>query len=410
MTDKQLPSDTFAALDEAVRANDTQRAAELLRSNRELSSKLNDSAPGGSFGTTILLPAAQFQNREMIDLLISHGADVNQRSHWWAGSFGLLDFCEPSFAPFLIDRGAMVDAHSAARLGKLDTLQELIAANPELVHARGGDGQTPLHFASTVEIATYLLENGAEIDERCIDHESTPAQWMIRERHEVAQFLRSRGCETDILMSSAFGDVDRVRKYLDDDPSSIATDVSPRYFPMKNPKAGGIIYIWTLGSNKTAHAVAREFGHDDVFDLLMERTSEELKLSLACELGDEDTFNLLLARRPNLAQTLSKEEKKKLVDAAANDNADAVRLMLKAGWPVDARGNAGATALHFAAWLGNAASVRELLGRHAPIDVKEEEYNLTPLDWALHGERHSWRKDTGDYATVKALLEAAAAS
>ena len=32
-------------------------------------------------------------------------------------------------------------------------LKELIVANPQLVHAKGGDGQTPLHFASTIEIA-----------------------------------------------------------------------------------------------------------------------------------------------------------------------------------------------------------------------------------------------------------------
>ena len=59
-------------------------------------------------------------------------------------------------------------------------LTELVAADPAVVHARGGDGQTPLHFASTVEIAEFLLANGAEIDARDVDHESTPAQYMLR--------------------------------------------------------------------------------------------------------------------------------------------------------------------------------------------------------------------------------------
>ena len=53
-------------------------------------------------------------------------------------------------------------------------LRELVAADPDIVHARGGDGQTPLHFASTVEVAEFLLANGAEIDARDMDHESTP--------------------------------------------------------------------------------------------------------------------------------------------------------------------------------------------------------------------------------------------
>jgi hypothetical protein len=64
-----------------------------------------------------------------------------------------------------------VDIHAAARLGMLDRVRELIAADRESVHARGGDGQTPLHFASTVDIAAYLLDQGAEIDARDVDHE-----------------------------------------------------------------------------------------------------------------------------------------------------------------------------------------------------------------------------------------------
>jgi len=53
--------------------------------------------------------------------------------------------------------GAVVDVHAAARLGMFEKLQQLVSSDPNLVHARGGDGQTPLHFASTVEIAAYLL-------------------------------------------------------------------------------------------------------------------------------------------------------------------------------------------------------------------------------------------------------------
>ena len=53
-------------------------------------------------------------------------------------------------------------------------------ADAALIHARGGDGQTPLHFASTVEVAKFLVEKGADIDARDVDHESTPAQYMLR--------------------------------------------------------------------------------------------------------------------------------------------------------------------------------------------------------------------------------------
>jgi hypothetical protein len=43
------------------------------------------------------------------------------------------------------------------RIGQVERVRECLAADPQLVHARGGDGQSPLHFASTVEIAGLLL-------------------------------------------------------------------------------------------------------------------------------------------------------------------------------------------------------------------------------------------------------------
>ncbi|MEP6732224.1 MAG: ankyrin repeat domain-containing protein [bacterium] len=397
-------TDPFAALVQAFHENDVSRVDDLLRTHPEIRAGLNRPAPGASFGTTPLLVAVNAGNREMIDVLLRNGADINARSEWWAGSFGVLDTCALGLAPFLIERGATVDAHAAARLGMLERLDELISANPELVHARGGDGQTPLHFASSVVIAKYLLDHGASIDAKDVDHESTPAQYMIRDRQDVAGFLVTRGCKTDILMASALGAYELVRRYLDDDPSSIRTRVSKEYFPMEDVRAGGSIYIWTLGGDKTPHVVARDFGHDDVYRLLMERSTEEQQLAQACAVGDEQLFNALLARRPDLAKTLSRGEQRKLVDAAEQNNAAAVRLMLAAGWPVGARGNLNATALHFASWMGNTEIVRELLKRGAPVDVRGDEYDMTPLGWAIHGSKNSWRQKDGDFPGVVGLL------
>src|SRR4029079_2965678 len=200
------------------------------------------------FDSVLMNAAAERQNLEMIDLLLASGADINARSGWWAGGFGVLDTCKPDFAPRLIERGAVVDAHSAARLGMLDLLRQLVMKNRDVVHACVGDGQTPLHFASTVAIAEFLLEHGADIDARDIDHESTPAQWMLGDRQDVARFLVARVCSVDILMATALGDLDRVRHYLDRDVAAVGTSVSDKYFPKQNPHGGGTIYIWTLGA------------------------------------------------------------------------------------------------------------------------------------------------------------------
>ncbi len=406
------------ALKAAVCDGDAQGIRELLEQYGELRAKIDDPLPKYGFGQHALFAAVQRSDRETIDVLLRAGADIRKRTEWWAGGFGVLDDCDPSVVEFLVERGAVVDAHSAARLGMMPKLRELVTADPGLVHTRGADGQTPLHFASTVEVADFLVENGAEMDARDVDHESTPAQYMLRveqkrhyprDRQDVARFLVSRGCRTDILMAAALGDTHLVRRHLDSDPACIRMSVSDEWFPKQDPRAGGTIYIWTLGAQRTAPSVARDFGHEEVFQLLMDRTPEDLKLALACELGDEAAFHEFLSKNPEAAKMLSEMDQRKLPNAAQNNNTKAVRLMLEAGWPVDTPGEMGATALHWAGFNGNAEMAREILRFHPALEMKSREYEGTALSWAVYGSGNGWRRDTGDFVrTIRALLEAGA--
>jgi hypothetical protein len=411
----QTPAEMLKA---AIYDTDAARVREVLERYPELRATINDPLPNEGFGIHALFAAVQRGDRATIDLLLHAGANILKRTEWWAGGFGLLDDCDPSLVDFLLERGAVLDAYSAARLGMMPKLRELVAADPALVHAKGGDGQTPLHFASTVEIAGFLLENGAGIDARDVDHESTPAQYMLRveqkrqypkDRQDVARYLVSRGCRTDLLMAAALGDMNLVRRHLESDPNCIRMNVSEQWFPKQDPRAGGTIYIWKLGAHRTAHTVAREFGHEEVFQFLMQRTPEDLKLALACELGDEVVFQDFLSRHPNPAGTLSETEQVKLPDAAQSNNTKAVRLMLEAGWPVNTPGEMGATALHWAGFNGNAEMAREILRFHPALELKSREYPGSALAWAIFGSGNSWHRDTGDFVgTVQALLDAGA--
>jgi ankyrin repeat protein len=320
-------------LSEAVEASDSARVAKTLDDYPELKSQLGEP----------LLGAVQRTDRKTIDVLLAGGADIN--------AVRVLDECSPSLAPFLIERGALPDARSAARLGMLDRLREFPVDN------------TVLHFASTLEIAEYLLDRGADIDAPDAIYSSTPAQHMIRvvqarhfprDRQDIARFLVDRGCQTDIFMATALGDLPLVRKHLDQDPECIRARVSTG------------VYIDSLGPNSTPCIVARDFGQEEIFRLLTE-------FGQTCEYD-------------------------RLPDAARSNDAEAVRLMLDAGSPVDATGQYDLTALQWASWHGNAEAVREIL-RHKPKDLE--------LRSALNGSENSWHRDTGDYAAVvKALIEA----
>jgi ankyrin repeat protein len=400
------PIESLAA---AVCANDPGAAREVLRAHPELKLRLDEAMPGGHFGQTLLLAAVQRENRAMVDVLLEAGADINARSRWWAGGFGVLDN-DSGLAPFLIERGATVDAYAAARLGMLDRLRQLVSDDPNVVNLRGGDGQTPLHVAANFEVAEFLMDNGAQIDAVDVDHESTPAQYLVRDRQEVVRMLVSRGCRTDILMAAALGELELVRTHLDAKPECVRISVCAEDFPMRDPRAGGTIYIWTLGADKTPHQIAREFGHEDVFAMLMERSPTEVKLSQACELGDEATFKEMLSARPDVLRSLTEADRRRLVSAARANNESAVGLMLDAGWPVDATAPGGETALHWAGFHGNAGMARSILRHRPPLELKDRTHGSTPLGWAIYGSKHGWRRHSGDYAqTVEALLAAGAA-
>jgi ankyrin repeat protein len=407
---KAASTSPFDDLGKAILTKDVARAETILARHPELKRRLDDPVPGGHFDATALLMAVGHRDRAMIDVLLGHGADINARSHWWAGGFGVLDRDPDDLTEYLIERGATVDVHAAAKLGRLDRLKELLREDPALARARGGDGQTPLHVARTVEIAKCLIDAGADIDARDVDHESTPAQYLIRDHQDIVRMLVELGCTTDLLMAAALGDAGLVRRHLEGDPSSIGMTVSDRWFPKRDPRAGGSIYIWTLGQAKLPHSIAREFGHEHIVQLLMEHSPAALKLAAACELGEEPLAAELAWQYPEIARMLSDDLARRLPDAAKNENVTAVRLLLGAGWPVDAHGDEGATALHWACWNGNLPMVREILRRRPSLDAKDPTHGGTPLGWATYGSTHGWRCRTGDYAgVVSALLDAGAA-
>lgn len=388
----------------AFKADDAERVRATLARHPELTPLINQ--PIEPFDSPAII---NVRSKAMLDVLLDAGADINARSRWWAGGFGLLDTADPLLAAYAIARGAVVDVHAAARLGMMDRLRVLVGNDPQAVHARGGDGQTPLHAAGSVEVAAYLLDHGAGIDARDIDHESTPAQYAVGQRQDVARYLVSRGCHTDLLLAAALGDVETARGLLDADPACIRLRVNDQWFPMTNPRAGGTIYQWTLGAHVSPHQAARRFDHGGVLELLLQRSPPDVLLIDACWMADEARVQAIRADHPDLVTALSERDRREVAHAARENRTAAVRLMLESGWPVDATGQHRATALHWAAFHGNAEMTDVILRFGPRLEVTDADFNATPLGWAIHGSEHGWHARTGDYgATVEALRAAGA--
>src|SRR5229473_469643 len=123
--------DPIEELKQAFSTDDAAGVRQLLERHPELKRKINE--PIGPFDSPAIVNA---RSPQMVDVLLNAGADLNAKSSWWAGGFGLLHGADHEVAVHAIMRGAVVDIHAAARLGMLERLQELIAADPGLVRAR----------------------------------------------------------------------------------------------------------------------------------------------------------------------------------------------------------------------------------------------------------------------------------
>ena len=398
----KTPVDRFV---DAVRAGDIETVRRLIETEPKVAAKIN--APLFDFGRKAVHAARE--NLPLLDLLLAHGADINTKSEWEEGGFGILEDARPEEADALIARGAVPDVWAAAHLGRLDALKALIEADPELVNAKGGDGKRPLHCAATVEIAEYLIDRGAEIDALDDDHHSTPAQYMVKERPEVCRLLIQRGAKTDLLMAVALGDVDLVQRHLAEDPGSIRMAVNQEWFPMiDTAKNGGHIYQWVLGFYQSAFDIARKFERHEVLDLLRQASSPTERLRDALWSGDLPAADAVLADHPDLIEKADESVLRAVADAGRHNDIATMKAMLERGFPVTAKSQHHAMPLHWAAFHGNPEMMRLVLAYDPPLDAKDRDFGGGPMGWALHGTFGSWPgTSTGKHADcIRILLDA----
>ena len=151
----------------------------------------------------LLCEAALKNQREIADLLLRKGADVNAR-----------------------DSSGATPLHAAALKGNL-AIAELLLSRGAKVDARDGDGLTPLHIAAVsghAEVAALLLDRGADREARDTGAGATPlfqaAAWGRKAVVEAsAQARRGRQREeplrslpADAAAKNGFADIARLLK------------------------------------------------------------------------------------------------------------------------------------------------------------------------------------------------------
>jgi ankyrin repeat protein len=329
----------------------------------------------------------------------------------WANGFHT-DYIPPAISRFLVERGAPLSVHAAAAFGFVDSLADLLGADPLLVHAKGGDGCTPVHFARDVATAKLLLDLGADIDAKDEDHDSTPAQWRVGKAPEVSRYLLDQGATPDIFLAVALGDGDLADRLVSRNPACVAQRIGrlPDFPPIGHQGRGGTILQWTLAFNSYPHQIALLKGHDRLFEFLYENSDPQTRLLVCCVLARRENAEAIARQHPQMVANLPSLDLELLPRYCweTNTNYEAVRLMLDLGFPIaHTESSHGYSPLHNAAWCGDAALVDLLISRGHPVDLIDPRYNATPLGWAIHDCIVEKRHPEGDFASVvESLLKA----
>ncbi len=167
-------------------------------------------------GGTPLLRASQNGHKEVVEFLISKGADVNAKSD--TGNTPLIlssDHGHKEIVEFLISKGADVNAksdtgntplHCASYGGHKEVVEFLISKGAD-VNNKTNDKSTSLHKASKnghKEVVEFLISKGADVNAKNNDG-NTPLHDASDNGHkEVVEFLISKGADTSARKSNCF--------------------------------------------------------------------------------------------------------------------------------------------------------------------------------------------------------------
>jgi ankyrin repeat protein len=394
----------------ALDRRDARETARLFAQHPALRQRIDD--PIFSFDSPAIVAYAD--DAAIVDVLLAFGADPNRRSDWWAGGFHSLHSATGAAAERLMAAGAIVDACAAAHLNRIDLLKKVIAEDPGRVHERGGDGQTPLHFARSRAAADLLLAAGADINARDVDHRSTPAEWMLERRrgagrYDLARYLVEHGASADIFLTAALGLTEAARRLLDADRGLLDLRTGQGDYG-EQPPSSYHIYFWTIGDSRSPLDVAAQFEQTETVDAMLEFASPLQRLLFACRRGDEERARAIVREHPGIVTAMTPQQHRAIADAAWSGDAHAVALMLDLGFDPRVTGHDSGTPLHLAAWEGSVETASALL-RHpdarALVSICDAHYGATPLGWCCHGSLYG--NTTHDHAGVARLLLGAGA-
>ena len=175
---------------------------EIIERIEKISNDINNMT-----GDTPLHAAAKRNCKNVAEILISKGAEVNSRGQffatplYWAARFGYEELVK-----LLISKGAHVNDYSipgwgplywATRENHIEIVKILVENGADVNHQDDLYGDTPLHAAAkngSIAVIEELIKHGAKVNIRNYLFKQTPLSIATEEDHkEVTDLLRKHG-------------------------------------------------------------------------------------------------------------------------------------------------------------------------------------------------------------------------
>lgn len=231
----------------AARDGDASRLRTILKADPTL-------VDGEFWYTPPLHFAVREGHLEATRMLLDAGADIFHRSLYAQETLlqTALDRGHDEVANLLRDElrlrvsssGARHAIHEAVSAGEANTVEKLLAKEPELVNRGDHLGRRPLHCAveaGRADLVDRLIDLGADVDASGFSSDDRLGgtgfrpvvlalwhhpYWQQRNDYAIARQLLERGARYSITVAAALGDGERVRELLASD-AGLANDQEP---------------------------------------------------------------------------------------------------------------------------------------------------------------------------------------
>ena len=230
-------TDGVMTLFNATKQGDIHAVKQLLQRNNGLAtaSGFADS-PLWQADAPALHMAVMYGRKDIIDLLLDHGADINEREEkfYFTPLHQALDLADflPAYRAldmpaFLLERGAKHDVFSLLWSREKEAAKELVRADPSVVNQLGPGRLPPLCYAHKVALAEFFLAHGADM------FMPLPREWphctpIQATKGDVLRFLLKRAeIEIDVFLACKLGDTEHVLAQLDAVPTLTTAHTSP---------------------------------------------------------------------------------------------------------------------------------------------------------------------------------------